>query len=273
MVGRRKPRKEAADETQEMTFISLMLLLFCFMVIMVSLAQVQGPRFRSAIGSVRGAFSLLRSADQTNLISSGGPGVLTQSRGDIRKEAEKLRMALEQLLGKDAANLVRIDETEPGFSLTLGSLVLFDPGSAGLKQDAIPVMDEVARFLGDWPGGIRVTGHSDDMPIRTARYPSNWELSMARAVDIVRFFERSGLDGRRLLAEGRGASRPIVANDTPEHRAMNRRVEISLDCFTSGTAEEKKSGEAEDTWFSPTGPTRGHVFEVPGEEWTGPPSP
>lgn len=269
MAGKENPRKEPADESQEMTFISLMLLLFCFMVIMVSLAQVEGPRFRSAIGSVRGAFSLLRTASETSFVSEAGPGVLRHSRGDIRREAERLRMALESLLGEDAAGLVRIEETEPGFSLTLGSLVLFDPGSARLKADAEPVMEEVARFLGDWPGGIRVVGHTDDLPISTASYPSNWELSMARAVDIVRYFERAGLDGGRLVAEGRSSTKPIVPNDSPERRAMNRRVEINLDCFCPVPAAEPGTGE-QDTWFTPAGPSRGHVFEVPGDGYVRP---
>ena len=94
MGDKPKMRKESADESQELTFISLMLLLFCFMVIMVSMAQIEGPRFRKAIGSVRGAFSLLTDARLSSMIDEGGPGVLTERRNEDLADADELTSVL-----------------------------------------------------------------------------------------------------------------------------------------------------------------------------------
>ena len=86
---------------------------------------------------------------------------------------------------------------------------------------------------------MRVEGHTDNIPIQTARFPSNWELSVARAVNVVKYFaEVSNIDPQRLSAVGYGESRPVVANDTPANRMKNRRVEILL--ITEGKEENVK---------------------------------
>lgn len=270
MASKDKPRMEPADETAEMTFISLMLLLLCFMVIMVSLAQLEGPRFRSAIGSVRGAFSLLRDASSTSMVSNGGPGVLSARRTDVEADVERLKNVLRALLGEEAEGLVNIDVTDPGVSLTLGSLVLFDPGSARLKGDAAAILAEVARFLSDWPGEIVIVGFTDDLPIHTAAFPSNWDLSMARAVEIVRYFGSAGIENPRMIAEGDAAAHPIVPNDSAENRAQNRRVEIRLEYFAKPAPGESAGAAGDEEWFTPAGQADTRAFEVPGEEWTRP---
>jgi chemotaxis protein MotB len=224
-----------ADESFEMTFIALMLLLFCFMVIMVSLAQLEGPRFRRAIGSVRGALSMLAEAGGTSMVGDGGPGVLPArgNRGGLAeylKQVEELETSLERLMGEDTPEgMVRVEATESGLMLSLGSLALFDKGGADLTSEARPVLAAVADFLVEWPGEIEVTGHTCDLPIHTEMFPSNWDLSIARAIAVVRFFRDQGIEGERLLAIGRGESQPIVANDVEENRALNRRVEIGLE--------------------------------------------
>ncbi len=248
-----KKRKqiEAADESFEQTFIALMLLLLCFMVIMVSLAQLEGPRFRRAIGSVKGALSMLTEASGTSMLQDQGPGVLPEKGGvgagdpAIREhQLGRFKSDLEEMLGEDVEGMIRVDDTGTRLELTLGSLVLFDRGESDLKPEADPILEEVERFLSDWPGQVRVTGHTCDLPIRTARFPSNWDLSTARAVAVVRFFSDDSIEGNRLLAVGMGESRPLVANDTEEHRAMNRRVEILLDYGSEIVA----GGEAETAW-------------------------
>jgi chemotaxis protein MotB len=268
MGGKPKLRKESADESQELTFISLMLLLFCFMVIMVSLAQLEGPRFRKAIGSVRGAFSILRSRGHSSMVSTGRSGVLTQQRSRMKETSEELRNTLERMVGKKLDGLVEVEVGESGVSLRLGSMILYEPGGARLKPEALPVMQEVAAFLSDWPGMVRVIGHTDDLPIRTAEFPSNWDLSVARAGSVARYLEGTGIEGSRLIAEGVASTRPLRPNDSRRNRETNRRVEILLEALPSDRVEEGvATGES---WFVPARPLGESPFAIPGEEWVVP---
>jgi len=106
--------------------------------------------------------------------------------------------------------------------------VLFERGEDTLTDPARKVLDEVARFLGTVPNRVRVEGHTDDVPIRTAKFPSNWELSTGRAISVVRYLEQRGVARDRLSVAGYGEFHNIVANDDAEHRALNRRVEIVI---------------------------------------------
>lgn len=231
MGDKRKRVVIPADETFELVFIALMLLLLCFMVIMVSLAQLDDPRFREAIGSVKGAFSMLTTVRQESMIGSGGPGVLP-NRGDkpqsIEEGTEEFEEAMEEILGETAPEMVGVVITEEGLELTLGSVILFDPGGANFKGDAAPVLDEVALLITDWSAVTDVIGHTCNLPIHSELFPSNWDLSVARAVEVVRYLEAQGVPGYMLRGVGQGESRPIYANDSQEHRILNRRVEIKL---------------------------------------------
>jgi type VI secretion system protein ImpK len=105
---------------------------------------------------------------------------------------------------------------------------LFASGSARLEASVEPVVLRVAEALDSVPGTVVVTGHTDDVPIRTARFPSNWELSTERAASVVKLMSSRLKDPGRLKAEGLADSAPAVPNDSAANRARNRRVEIIL---------------------------------------------
>jgi type VI secretion system protein ImpK len=111
--------------------------------------------------------------------------------------------------------------------ITLGGDGLFAPGSDTVSEAAIPVLLRVADALNSVPGKVLVTGHTDNVPIRTVRFPSNWHLSQARANTVMRLLA-TRVTPARLSAEGRAESEPVAANDSPANRARNRRVEITL---------------------------------------------
>ncbi len=118
-------------------------------------------------------------------------------------------------------------ETRRGILIRLENEVLFDSGKADIKPAAIQSLDKIAEILKDIPNSIRVEGHTDNIPINTERFPSNWELSTQRALAVVSYLiEKVGIDPARLSAAGYGESRPLVANDSAAARARNRRVEI-----------------------------------------------
>jgi type VI secretion system protein ImpK len=123
---------------------------------------------------------------------------------------------------------VAVSDTERGARIVLRSDELFASGSARLNAALHPVIDSIAAALDGVPGAIVVTGHTDDVPIRTARFPSNWELSTERAGSVVRLLSTRLRDPARLRAEGLADSHPIAPNDSAANRARNRRVELVL---------------------------------------------
>ncbi|MEW6691138.1 MAG: OmpA family protein, partial [Pseudomonadota bacterium] len=105
---------------------------------------------------------------------------------------------------------------------------LFASGSARIEARLEPIVLRIAEALEQVPGSVLVTGHTDDVPIRTARFPSNWELSTERAVSVVKLMQGKLSTPARLRAEGLADSEPVAPNDTPANRARNRRVVIIL---------------------------------------------
>jgi type VI secretion system protein ImpK len=124
--------------------------------------------------------------------------------------------------------LVSVKDEEGRSVVTLRGDGLFAPGSAAISQRYLPVLERVAIALNSVPGQVKVTGHTDDQPIRSVRFPSNWHLSKERALSVMRILTEKGTLQSRLSAEGRADAEPIALNDTPADRARNRRVEITL---------------------------------------------
>jgi chemotaxis protein MotB len=143
--------------------------------------------------------------------------------------ADDLQQAMTGLVTElaEAGLSVRGDRQRPVF--VLGERITFYVGEADLIEDYLPALQRVAGFIADRPAyGVRVSGHTDNSPIQTARFPSNWELSLARAMNVARFLTANGVAPQRLAVEGYGEYRPVAANDTAAQRRANRRVEIAL---------------------------------------------
>jgi len=138
--------------------------------------------------------------------------------------------ALNASLAADVAEgKLQIAELAGLVTIRLQEKVLFPTGSATLHKAGKEELKRlVAAFRGVQGRLFRVEGHTDDLPIRTARFPSNWELSTARALAVVHFVMSQGVEGKYLAAAGYGKFHPIVPNDSPAHRAQNRRIDISV---------------------------------------------
>jgi chemotaxis protein MotB len=119
-----------------------------------------------------------------------------------------------------------IDRAADRLVIRMKSAILFKEGQAALTPDAEGVLAGIAPVLARSPSRLRVEGHTDDQPISSALFPSNWELSTARAISVTRYLEEHGIDKLRLSVAGYGEFHPLVANDTAANRAQNRRVEI-----------------------------------------------
>jgi chemotaxis protein MotB len=142
-----------------------------------------------------------------------------------REAAQEMYGLIDEKGLKKFAN-VKIDKE--GIKVIFRSPVLFDLGKAELKPETISVLSTVAKVIKDMPNEVVVEGHTDDRPIISGEFRSNWELSTARAFSVVRYFIEQGVDPKRLSAIGYGEYRPLYPNDTEEHRAFNRRIEIDI---------------------------------------------
>jgi len=135
---------------------------------------------------------------------------------------------------------IRAGLTKDGILLHIDSRLLFQAGAAGINPEAIPVLDKIAEILRSNQASVRIEGHTDNIPIHTAHYPSNWELSTARAVNVLRYFiENKKINPARFSAVGYGPTRPIASNDTPQGRAKNRRVTILLKYPKAGIGRKR----------------------------------
>jgi len=146
------------------------------------------------------------------------------------KFEEVKKMLERKLKGQIADESVTVEMSDGGIAIVLSDSILFDSGKAQLKKDALPVLDQVADIVKrEVPDkNVGIGGHTDNVPIQYSTWKTNWELSSARATNVLYYLEEKGVSPKRLSATGYGEYRPIAANDTAKGRSVNRRVEIII---------------------------------------------
>ena len=247
--GVRAKKQDEADDTFMVSFASLMILLLTFMILMVTLAQFKEPRFRKAIGSVKGAFSFLPHSGGDNLLEDGSSGFLPEERlaratmeeGEEETEVDSeydeiVREIMRKADLPDLDGLV-IEETSRGLTVSISDALMFERGGDGIRPEVIPVLDLVAEAVNSRPGKVSVVGNTCDLPIDTYKVPSNWELSILRAISVVRRLEAAGVPPESLFAYGLADQCPVARNDSEEGRSRNRRVEIYIAHASSGESQ------------------------------------
>lgn len=222
------PQPEGAPEWM-VTFADLMSLLLTFFVLLLSFSNMEVVKFRTMAGAVRNALGLKSEFDLSDIPM--GHTILpyhNPKEGEGGKgESEAIRGELDQMLRDSGIpEKGRVEITEHGIALEIDGDVLFDSGSAELKPESLPMLARLADYLPRVRHNLDILGHTDNLPIATTVYPSNWELSAARAGRAVRFLVEHGLDPQRLRAIGLAATVPLAPNDTVAGRATNRRIEF-----------------------------------------------
>ncbi len=185
--------------------------------------------------------------DEENIETKGRPEADGTGRegdtGDAVTNLDQTAAALEATLSPFIANdLVNIKKTDRGVEVEMKSKMLFDSGSARLSRAAIKMLRDVSGILKPLPNQIIVEGHTDNVPIRTILFPSNWELSAARAASVVHLLVRFGLGPERMAAIGYGEYKPTATNSDEDGRQKNRRVALIIKTLTN----ERVSGSVED---------------------------
>jgi chemotaxis protein MotB len=159
---------------------------------------------------------------------TGGPGEEDTEAGVENNEVIRNYMPNSQLKNIKLMPGISTTYTAQGIYITLDDRLLFESGEAKINLLGYPILDRVANATKKSLYSVRIEGHTDDRPIHTTRYPSNWELSMDRSVRVLKYFIDKGIPPSKLSAVGYGDVKPLCHNNTPENRAKNRRVEIVL---------------------------------------------
>lgn len=151
---------------------------------------------------------------------AGIKGFTETQLGSIANEIEA---AMQPLIDRD---FISVKRSKRWIEIEINTNILFESGSAQMQEQSLPILEALSRILSAFPNDIRVEGYTDNLPINSPIYPSNWELSAARAASVVRMFSSEGIVPERMAAIGYGEFRPLVSNDTLEGRIKNRRVVI-----------------------------------------------
>jgi len=150
-------------------------------------------------------------------------GAGTDPKYALFKMADDVRKALQGLIDQ---KIVHVRQTAFSLEVEIKTDILFPSGVAAVSPGALPVLNKIAEILKPFPNAIRVEGHTDNRPISTSVFPSNWELSAARAANVVQLFTKAGVDPLRMQVLGLGEFRPVAPNDSADGRNSNRRVVI-----------------------------------------------
>ncbi len=237
MLKKKKQRNEEDVDNHERWLVSyadFITLLFAFFVVMYAVSSVNKGKYEILSHSLINAFS----NNSPNLIVLQSPQTdssikpineldfqKVKKQEKMKSMAKDILIALEPLV-KDGH--VRVTQTSLGISVEINASVLFSPGQAKLAENSSLTLQAVARVIKGHEHEIHVEGHTDNLPIHTDSFLSNWELSTARASSVIRLFVDNGVESHRFTAIGYADNRPMEANETPEGRKRNRRVTIMI---------------------------------------------
>ncbi|MDF1543621.1 MAG: flagellar motor protein MotB [bacterium] len=220
---RKKPQDNENLERWLLTYADLITLLLAFFIVMYSMSRVDAKKFGQMTQALNG---ILNGGDEIfgkELENDPAAGHGLLKLGNLKMLQSKITDKFKKLQRHE----VETEITERGLVIHIMESALFKEGAAKLEPKAMEILDIVYEDIQDKPNHVRVEGHTDDKSIQTAVFPSNWELSTARATEVVRYFtDNYGYPSDKISALGYGQYRPVRPNNSIEHRAMNRRVDI-----------------------------------------------
>ena len=224
--GKKQNNEGSAGGGWEIVYSGFVLILLCFFIMLSSFSSMEEAKIMRFVKSFIDAVGILPGGLKSDPGSTVLPG--SADMVDSNDQLAKIFAELEELTGRlKKENDITLAYSSKGLVMRLTDRALFEVGVAAISPQAIPLLKKVGEIIARTDFEVRIEGHSDDLPIKTAQFPSNWELSTARAVNVLRYFLETGaISSQRLSAVGFGEFQPMVPNDSTEHRAQNRRVEI-----------------------------------------------
>lgn len=238
----RQLRHQSPDNLDRwlVSYADFITLLFVFFVVMYAISAVNEGKYKILSSSLVNAFGGQAIKTETAASLSQQEALLkslVDRRNARQLERQRKQQEYMQTVAKNlnqvvaplvTSGQVSVTQTSRGVVLEINASALFDQGDAELRGASLKTLAEVARVLNQGEQAIEIEGYTDDTPIKSARFPSNWELSSARASSVARLFIEQGMAGARLTAVGSASNHPIAPNDTPEGRARNRRVTVTI---------------------------------------------
>lgn len=254
MKLRRKQKKDSGGPKWMTTYADMVTLILVFFILLFSMSQINLVKFDAIAESFRNRaiFDFYPSpvenenqTEQTKIQENGelsnefeeptdSPGNLAEKEmtdAEAAKDLQQLKEEVDQYLENNQLNdIISANQTERGIVLILEEQLLFETSQAEILDGAKPFLSKVGTLLRNIPNFVKVEGHTDNRQISTFRYPSNWELSGARASSVIRYLldNTEGLDPKRFTAVAYGETRPIAPNNSSENWRKNRRVEIVI---------------------------------------------
>lgn len=249
MRRRRQPQDDLHNKERWLvSYADFITLLFAFFVVMYSVSSVNEGKYKVLSETLTGVFNAPQrsfqpievgdqplqsgTAQSDDIITPAvteaprNPDISEEGRTEaLRAMADQLALEFDELINQ---GVVTLESSERWLELNLPDSLLFSSGSAEPHYDGFAVVEKIAGVLRDRDNAVKVEGFTDNRPIRTNAYPSNWELSAARAAAVVRMLTMEGVEPERLAAVGYGAHQPVARNDTEEGRRRNRRVVLLI---------------------------------------------
>ncbi len=234
-----KPHEEEAGEAWLLPYSDLMTLLLALFIALFAMSQTDASKMQALAQAFTAAFNMggpsffSGMGPSTSMTSATTQGqdnansAYMQENENLREAQEKIEQYIKE---NNLQDQVSTELSEEGLMIRLKEKALFASGSAALQGQANQIVPVIAALLSSLPERVTISGHTDNVPISTAQFPSNWELSSARAVSLMRGLMgvQPSLNPARFSALGYSEYRPIASNDTEEGRAQNRRVEVFI---------------------------------------------
>lgn len=227
---KKKHEEHENHERWLVSYADFITLLFAFFVVMYSVSSINEGKFRVLSDSLVNSFSNNKPMGEISLMDLPVQSTMPVQVQEKPQSAQTVRAYVKIANAIAAVKIpdgVTIESTERGLHIRIKDEALFQSGSAGINPHIAEFIDLIAGLVKDLPNLIAVEGHTDNQPIRSQAFPSNWDLSTARANTLIRYLlDRHQFAPHRFSSTGYAGTRPIASNDTPEGQASNRRVEL-----------------------------------------------
>jgi chemotaxis protein MotB len=214
------------------TYGDMVTLVLCFFVLLFAMSSIDSQKFQKALLSLRGSLGVMKGGmvteESTEPNTGEEEGTAAGSAPRYEMDTRHVAYTIDSYLRSEGLDkAIQMTVTQRGVSVSISDQFLFNSGSAELKPDGQRVLYKIATLVRNDVPAISVEGHTDAVPLRGGRYRDNWGLSSARAAVVASYLETdAGVAPEKLQAVGFGAYRPVVPNDSAEHRALNRRVDL-----------------------------------------------
>jgi chemotaxis protein MotB len=226
VVKKKESKEESHDNVERwmVSYADFVTLLFCFFTAMFAISNVDTNKLGKFVDSMRTAFNVTGAGANAFTIIEG-VHVVMPSNVEIESDVRNMLSALL----KESEGAIDVKSDSRGVVISVADKLFFETGSADIKDESKEVFDRLATALKKFPQMMRIEGHTDNVPIKNASYPSNWELSASRAINVAKYLiDAHGISPERLSTTGYAEFRPITSNDSPDGRAKNRRVDIVI---------------------------------------------